>query len=102
MFHHLAMEEAMTEQTPTTPEPPDGIVPPYLDARWRRLRRHLSGAASAALEATATVNTDDAKKLIGTALTALMDASFMCGIIERDLCNDPLAGVEDAPDTDSA
>lgn len=77
-----------------------GIVPPYLDKRWQKLREHLDDAAGTAVLASSTSTTDEAKALIGRALASLMDASFWCAFIERDLCNDTLAGVDDEPDTD--
>lgn len=77
--------------------PPDqrGIVPPFLDPRWARLRARLDAAAVLSADASSKSTTEDAKALIGEALAALMDASFWCAFIERDLCNEPLAWKED-------
>jgi len=62
---------------------PSGIVPPYLEGDWRRLRQKLHAVGVAAEAAALSSTTEEMRRYIGEASVGLIDADFMLRQIER-------------------
>jgi hypothetical protein len=72
-----------------------GIVPPFMEDGWRRLRGHLRAAADLANHAADASTTEEARKFVGLASSHVMDASFWLLHLERESENTPLDGIDE-------
>lgn len=68
---------------PSTSVRNEGVVPPFLEEPWRKLRAKLNEVGAAAYVAASGSTTEDIRRNLGAASAALMDADFLLRQIEK-------------------